>query len=104
MLFHSARFFIFFAIVAAAYFSISYRFRWLLLLCASYYFYMCWKPAYAILLLLSTLVVYYSSIQMGRTEIKSRRKKFLFLSLFFNLGLLFLFKYYNFFHESFRAF
>ena len=103
MLFHSARFLIYFAIVAAAYFSISYRFRWLLLLCASYYFYKCWKPAYAILLLLSTLVVYYSSIQMGRTEIKSRRKKFLILSLFFNLGLLLLFKYYNFFNDSFRT-
>jgi D-alanyl-lipoteichoic acid acyltransferase DltB (MBOAT superfamily) len=64
---------------------------------------MCWKPAYVILLFLSTLIVYYSSIQMGKTVIKRERKIFLILSLFFNLGLLFLFKYYNFFNDSFRT-
>ena len=103
MLFNSTRFFFFFAIVVAAYFAIPYRFRWVLLLCASYYFYMCWKPAYVILLFLSTFIVYYSSIQMGKTVIKRERKIFLILSLFFNLGLLFLFKYYNFFNDSFRT-
>ena len=103
MLFHSTRFFFFFTMVVAAYFAIPYRFRWVLLLCASYYFYMCWKPAYIILLFLSTFIVYYTGIQMGKTGVKSKRKKFLILSLFSNLGLLFLFKYYDFFNDSFRA-
>jgi len=103
MLFNSTGFFFFFTIVATAYFAIPYRFRWLLLLCASYYFYMCWKPAYAVLLFISTFIVYYAGIQIGKTEIKSKRKKFLILSIFSNLGLLFLFKYYNFFNDSFRA-
>jgi alginate O-acetyltransferase complex protein AlgI len=103
MPFNSTRFFFFFTIVVAAYFAIPYRFRWVLLLCASYYFYMCWKPTYAILLFLSTFIVYYTGIQMGKTEIKSKRKQFLILGLFSNLGLLFLFKYYNFFNDSFRT-
>jgi D-alanyl-lipoteichoic acid acyltransferase DltB (MBOAT superfamily) len=89
--------------VVAVYFAIPYRFRWVLLLCASYYFYICWKPVYALLLFLSTFVVYYAGIQMGKTEIKSKRKKFLILSLFSNLGLLFLFKYYHFFNDSLRT-
>jgi len=103
MLFNSTGFFFFFAIVVAVYFAIPYRFRWVLLLCASYYFYICWKPVYALLLFLSTFVVYYAGIQMGKTEIKSKRKKFLILSLFSNLGLLFLFKYYHFFNDSLRT-
>ena len=103
MLFNSTRFFFFFTIVVAAYFAIPYRFRWVLLLCVSYYFYMCWKPTYAILLFLSTFIVYYAGIQMGKTGVASKKKKFLILSLFINFGLLFLFKYYNFFNDSIRT-
>jgi D-alanyl-lipoteichoic acid acyltransferase DltB (MBOAT superfamily) len=63
---------------------------------------MCWKAEYLILILVSTLIDYVAGIQMGKTEAKSERRKYLILSLFTNLGLLFAFKYFNFFNESAR--
>jgi alginate O-acetyltransferase complex protein AlgI len=103
MLFNSMPFLFFFAIVVAVYFVIPYRFRWILLLSASYYFYISWKPAYVILIAMTTLVTYYTGIRMGKITAKSKRKIMLILSLFFNLGFLFVFKYYNFFNDSLRV-
>src|SRR3989304_9187391 len=100
MLFNSLQFLLFFIIVTVIYFAIPYRFRWVLLLAASYYFYMATKPGFVIFILLSTFITYYAGIQMGKAESKSKRKKFLLLSLLFNIGLLFLLKYYNFFNDS----
>ncbi|MCJ8166732.1 MBOAT family protein [Pontibacter sp. E15-1] len=104
MLFNSIEFFIFFPIVVILYFLTPHNRRWLLLLLASYYFYMSWKPAYAIILVISTLVDYFCSRTMGRytDEEKARRKPWLYLSLASNLGILLLFKYYNFFNDSAR--
>ena len=85
------------------YFAIPYRFRWIILLGASYYFYISWKPAYVILIIMTTLITYYAGIRMGKISIKSKRKTILILSLFFNLGFLFVFKYYNFFNDSLRV-
>jgi len=103
MLFNSLHFAIFFPIVAGLYFLCPYRYRWVLLLVASYYFYMAWIPVYALLLLASTVLDYTTGLMMGRTESKAARRKYLYLSLAGNLGLLFFFKYYNFFNDSMRA-
>ncbi len=100
MLFNSLQFLSFFISVMVIYFAIPRRFRWVLLLAASYYFYMTTKPGFVIFILLSTFSSYYAGIRMGKAESKSERKKFLLLSLFFNLGLLFLLKYYNFLNDS----
>lgn len=102
MLFNSIEFLFFFPIVVSIYFTIPHRFRWILLLGASYYFYMCWKAEYIILIFISTLIDYYAGIQMGKIEAKAKRKKFLILSLVSNLGILFMFKYFNFFNDSIR--
>jgi D-alanyl-lipoteichoic acid acyltransferase DltB (MBOAT superfamily) len=64
---------------------------------------MCWKAEYAILILLSTVIDYYAARWMSQTSLKSKRKKFLVLSLVSNLGILFGFKYFTFFNESLRA-
>ncbi len=61
---------------------------------------MCWKPEYVILIIISTIIDYYSGIMMEQEEKVENRKKFLYLSLFSNLGLLFTFKYFNFFSNS----
>jgi len=90
-------------IVTAMYFAIPYRLRWIWLLGASYYFYISWKPAYVILMIITTLITYYAGIRMGKIATKSKRKTILILSLFFNLGFLFVFKYYNFFNDSLRT-
>ncbi|MCP4632314.1 MAG: MBOAT family protein [candidate division Zixibacteria bacterium] len=103
MLFNSIHFLLFFPIVILIYFAIPHRYRWILLLTASYYFYMCWKVEYILLIITSTLIDYYAGIQMGKTHVKRKRKKYLVLSLLTNLGLLFSFKYFNFLNESMRA-
>ncbi len=92
MLFNSLAFLKFFPIVVAVYFVTPSRYRWFWLLAASYYFYMSWKPEYIILIIASTLVDYYSGLQMSKTADTARRKQFLILSLVTNLGLLFAFK------------
>ncbi|TPE43067.1 MBOAT family O-acyltransferase [Pontibacter mangrovi] len=103
MLFNSIEFFIFFPVVVTLYFLLPPNRRWILLLVASYYFYMSWKAAYAIILVISTLIDYSCSRMMGRYEDKAKRKPWLWLSLVSNLGILLLFKYYNFFNDSARG-
>ncbi len=100
MLFNSYEFLIFFPIVVGVYFAIPNRFRWILLLIASYYFYMCWNYKFIVLIMLSTVVDYFSGILIHRTDKKRPRKLLLLASLFTNLGLLFFFKYFNFFGEA----
>jgi alginate O-acetyltransferase complex protein AlgI len=100
MLFNSTTFLIFLPIVVAVYFSMSARWRWLWLLLASYVFYAAWKPAYLILIFASTVIDYCVGLCLEKTEVAGRRRLLLCTSLFGNLALLFVFKYYNFFAES----
>jgi len=102
MLFNSWQFLIFFPTVVILFFALPGRYRQALLLLASYYFYMCWKAEYLFLILVSTLIDYTAGILMGKTERLARRRLYLILSLLTNLGLLFTFKYFNFFNDSFR--
>lgn len=103
MLFNSIDFLLFFPVVAIGYFIVPFRARWLLLLAASYYFYASWNPAYLLLIIGSTLVDYIVALQIGSTPAGKKRRALLFISLGTNLGLLFVFKYFNFFIESFAA-
>ena len=56
MSFNSLHFLIFFALVLALYWVIPNKFRWILLLAASYYFYMSWNAVLVFLLAGTTLV------------------------------------------------
>ncbi|MCE5272083.1 MBOAT family protein [bacterium] len=103
MLFNSLQFVFFFPLVLLFYFNLPVRWRNYFLLAASYYFYMCWKAEYIILIVISTLIDYYAGLAMSRTEDPAKRWKYLLLSMLSNLGLLFSFKYFNFFNESARA-
>ncbi len=102
MQFNSVHFLIFFPIVVFLYFSLKHKYRWILLLIASYYFYMSWRAEYIILIIVSTLVDYIAGLQIHKSEDKRRKKLFLWMSLIVNLGLLFTFKYWNFFTDSLR--
>lgn len=103
MLFNSVEFLIFFPIVVTAYFLCPQHYRWALLLAASYLFYAAWRMEYALLLLLSTVVDYTAARFMGGQVEQAGRGNYLALSLVVNLGLLFTFKYFNFFNESVRG-
>ncbi len=101
MLFNSIEYLIFFPIVIFFYFLLPHKIKWAFLLAASYYFYMCWKIEYILLIIISTLIDYYAALQMAKhKKNKRRRTKFLILSLCSNLGILFGFKYFNFFNNS----
>ena len=85
------------------YFAIPYRWRWLLLLIASYYFYMCWKAEYAILMVISTGVAYFSALKISQAKSPKHKKVILWLCLSTLLGILFAFKYFNFVNASVRS-
>jgi D-alanyl-lipoteichoic acid acyltransferase DltB (MBOAT superfamily) len=64
---------------------------------------MSWEPYYAALILLSTVVDYWCGNKMGNFDTKEGRKFYLRVSVFSNLFILGLFKYFNFFNESFAS-
>lgn len=99
MLFNSIDFLLFFPIVTLVYFIIPHKIRYLWLLAASYYFYMCWNPQYALLILTSTVITFASGIlisEAGRKGSEKRKKLYVALSFISNLAILFLFKYFYF--------
>ncbi|PID90147.1 MAG: membrane-bound O-acyltransferase family protein [Bacteroidetes bacterium] len=101
MLFNSLHFLLFFPLVCLVYFllaSVKWRAIWLLL--ASYYFYMNWEPAYALLILTSTLSSYLTAIGMERQVSQTLRRLYLIAGLVVSFSLLFFFKYFNFAGES----
>lgn len=107
MLFNSLQFLIFFPIVCISYYLIPHRFRYLFLLAASYFFYMCWNPKYAILLFISTGITWLSGLFIERADrmynsCSAVRRKKLYVALSFtsNLLILFFFKYFDFALDS----
>ena len=102
MLFNSFGFLVFFPVVCLIYFSLpGLKWRNLFLLIASYYFYMNWKPVYALLILTSTVLTYCCGLLLEKYATnKGRKKTFLIISLVINFGILFLFKYFNFIGDS----
>jgi alginate O-acetyltransferase complex protein AlgI len=100
MLFNSLHFALFFPVVFILYFVLKPKYRWVLLLIASYYFYMSWNPVYIVLILFSTVIDYIVTISMDRIDSQLKKRLLLYVSLLANLGLLFTFKYYNFFNSA----
>ena len=99
MIFNSYQFLCFFPVVTLAYFLLPRRVRWLWLLAASYYFYMCWNAGYALLIAVSTVVTYTCALLTDRFEGRGARRAIMIAGLGVNLGILGFFKYYNFFGE-----
>lgn len=99
MVFNSYQYFIFLPIVFIlywVYFKNSIKQQNFVLLISSYIFYSWWSWKFLLLLILSTLLDYiYGHLVAGSN--KNIAKLFLILSLVNNLGILFVFKYYNFF-------
>lgn len=103
MLFNSFEFAIFLPIVFALYWVIpaeKTRLQNLLLLAASYLFYGWWDWRYLSLILISTIVDYLVGRGLGRADSARVRRLLLWTSVVVNLGMLGVFKYYNFFMSS----
>jgi alginate O-acetyltransferase complex protein AlgI len=103
MLFDSFQFAVFFPVVCALFWTLPQRFRWLLLLLASYYFYMAWRPAYALVLVVITAIDFCVGISLVRATEPKARRAILLASLTANLGILFAFKYYDFAAHSLNS-
>jgi D-alanyl-lipoteichoic acid acyltransferase DltB (MBOAT superfamily) len=106
MVFTSSVFLIFFCITFAIYWSVLHSRpvprNWFLLL-ASYVFYGWWDWRFLSLIFVSSVLDYAVALLLGRESQASKRKALLFCSLFCNLGMLFFFKYFNFFSDSLQA-
>ncbi|WP_431136143.1 MBOAT family O-acyltransferase [Psychroserpens mesophilus] len=103
MLFNSLSFIVFLVIVLALYYS--KLFKWTgkkrMLLFASYVFYGLWNPPLVILLWISTIVDWTAGNKLAVETNTKKRKMWLLLSMFVNLGFLAFFKYGNFLLENF---
>jgi alginate O-acetyltransferase complex protein AlgI len=99
LLFNSIHFLLFFPVVTAAYFLVPFRLRWFWLLAASCYFYMAFRPVYILILAFTILVDYFAGIGIEQAQGK-RRKHLLILSIVANVGVLAVFKYYNFLNAN----
>src|SRR3989338_4107667 len=102
-LFHSTDFIIFFVGIFCLYWLSSHRYRNVILLIASYLFYISWDWRFLGLLLISTGIDYYCGIRLGQEENVKKRRGYLLLSIVVNLSLLGFFKYFNFFTENLIA-
>lgn len=105
MLFNSNDFLLFFALFCAAYLlaAQSLLLRNLLMVIGSYVFYSWWDPRCTVLLLFTSLVDYSAGRLMHRSVTQTARRGWLLMSIILNLGVLALFKYFNFFRESFET-
>jgi len=74
--------------------------RKLVLLVASYIFYMWWNPAFILLIVFSTVVDYFVGGKLAAEENLTKRRLLLLASMVSNLGLLFFFKYAGLFTDS----
>lgn len=104
MLFNSINFAIFLPIVFILYWFLAGKnLKWqnALLLVSSYFFYACWDWRFMFLLLFSTLLDYFTGLKMQNSTHQKWKKIWFWLSIVINLGFLGVFKYYNFFAESF---
>jgi Predicted membrane protein involved in D-alanine export len=100
MLFNSFQFLVFFIALTTIYFVLPYKQRWWLLLAGSCYFYMAFVPIYILILGFTIVVDYIAGLFIEKAQGK-RRKLFLIFSLIANIGVLAIFKYYNFLNENF---
>lgn len=100
MLFNSFEFVIFYLVVTFLFFTLPHKFRWVLLLAASCYFYMAFIPVYILILGFTIVIDYYAGILIENSEGR-KRKAALVCSLIANVGVLAIFKYFNFLNENF---
>ncbi len=102
MVFNSVTFLIFLAVTLLVYYRLGFRAQNRLLIVASYVFYGWWDWRFLGLLLFSTVFDYYCALWIEREMDGIRRRWFLAFSMIVNMGVLCIFKYFNFFAESLR--
>ncbi len=100
MVFHSIEFAVFFALVWAAYLSLGHRLQNRMLLVASYAFYASWDWRFLSLIVLTTITDFFCARAIHGESDKAIRKRWVAVSCTVNLGVLGVFKYFDFFVEN----
>lgn len=101
MLFNSLEFFLFLPIVFFLYWKYNnIKTQNILILISSYVFYGWWDWRFLFLIFMSTVVDYFVALSIENNSDSKKRKRILYISVFFNLALLGVFKYFNFFIDS----
>ncbi|MBK8406912.1 MAG: MBOAT family protein [Sandaracinaceae bacterium] len=102
MLFNSLDYFVFLALAVAGFWALAHHrvARLAFIVVASCLFYMAANPKYILLVLLSTVVDYVIGLRLGATEDERKRRVLLVCSLAFNLGILAVFKYFDFWSSA----
>lgn len=101
MLFNSFAFLIFAPLFLLAYFLVPRKLQMPVTLGASLFFYMYWEPEYIVLILFCAAVNYFGAIQIAKQETRARKLTILWICTLLNLSVIFLFKYVNFFGDTF---
>ncbi len=117
----SLQFLAFVAILSLIYFVIPKKFRWMLLLTASYIYYFLSSKELTICLIISTLSIYFMALEIGKIEENTKqkckelekearktlkkkaagdKKLVVFLTVLINIGILVILKYGNFISEN----
>lgn len=105
MSFNSIEFFIFLPIVFGLYWGLSNirKGQNALIVCASYLFYGWWDWHFLLLIAFTTVCSYFSGILLERVHSEFQKKMIVLVSVFINLLILCICKYYNFFIQSFTS-
>lgn len=103
MLFNSLQYLLFLPLVVLAYWLVPTRLRIVLLLVASYYFYMSWMKSYGVLLFGLTAVNYAFGLAIAKLAPAQSKRLALIAGITFNVGILALFKYTNFFLDTYNT-
>lgn len=96
MIFNSLTFFVFFIIVLALYYIIPTKYRYLVLLGASYAFYAYSNYKYTLLLLIVTIITYISGLFLKRIRDRKKQKILIALTTIVLIMILLYFKYLSF--------
>ena len=99
MNFNSLEYLLFLPITLILYFILPKKIKNPVLLIASFYFYANWEPVYALLMLFSIAATYFCGLLVSK-QVWGKKKLWLVLCLLINLGILFVFKYFNFFTDT----
>ena len=102
MLFNSFQFLIFFPLVTLIYFLLPHKWRWLHLLVASCIFYTAFIPVYILILIFTIIIDYIAGILIENAD-GDKRKWLLTMSIIANVGVLAVFKYFNFFVSNINS-
>ncbi len=95
MVFTSINFLIFFPITVILFYLTPNKYRWIVLLVASYFFYINIKPVYAFLTTGITASTYFFTRLIDKTDVDEKKRKYMVINIILILLPLFFFKYFN---------